>query len=71
MRKKDNNSRPLHKDTEDKPGAGTFVNQLQLAQPGLVPKLLGNIKKEMIWVSQVMVDHFINEVYIHLTRSKI
>ena len=61
----------IRKDTDGKPRAGVSVDQLQLSQPGLVPKFSGKHTSARIWTAQVMVDHFSDSPYVHLMRSTI
>ena len=58
-------------ETDYKPGAGTYFDQLQSAHPGLVPQFSRRIKSARIWSDQVMVDPFGNLVNVHIMRSKI
>ena len=59
----------IRKDTDNNPRYGVAVDQLQSAQPGLVPQLSGKPVSAHIWSSQVMVNHFSDLTYVHLMRS--
>ena len=48
------------------PGVGVSVDQLQSAQPGLVPQLSGKLTSSHIWSAQMMVYHLIDLTYIQL-----
>ena len=59
----------ISKETNNKPGDRVLVYQLQSAQPGLVPQLLGKTTSARIWTEQVMVDHFSDLTYLQLMTS--
>ena len=53
----------------NKPGAAVSVDQIQSAQPGLVPEVPVKLISALIWAAQVMVDQFIGLTYLHLIIS--
>ena len=61
----------IRKETDNNPGYGVSVGQLQADQPVLVPQLSGKITSACIWSSQAIVTHFNELTYMKLTRSKI
>ena len=61
----------MNKYTEENPGAGVSVDQLQSYQTGLVTQFSGKITSACIWDAQVIVDHSIGLTYLHLMLSKI
>ena len=58
-RTKGNKSGSIRKDTDNNPGSGVSVDQLQSYRIGLVPKFSGKLTSARIWDAQLMVDHFI------------
>ena len=68
---KGNKSGSIRKETDNKPGYGISVDQLQSYQPGLVPQFLGEITRARIWYTQVMVYHFSDLTYVRLVISTI
>ena len=54
---------------DNKQGATVQLYQPQSDHPRLVPQLSGKLKSSCIWACQLMVDHFIDITYVHLTRS--
>ena len=44
-------------ETNDKPGSGVSVDQLQSTQTGLVPQFWGGITSPKIWDAQSILDH--------------
>ena len=61
----------IRKETDNKPGYGVSVDQLQSYQTGLVPQFSGKITSAYIWATQVMVDLFIDLMYVQLIRITI
>ena len=61
----------VHKEIyPNKPRFGVSVDQIQSDQPILVPQLSGKLTSALICYAQVIVDHFSNLSYVHLTRIK-
>ena len=67
--KKGNKSEFIRNDTDNNPGYGSSIDQLQSYQPVLVPKFSGKLTSAHIWSAQVMVDHFSDLTYVQLMRS--
>ena len=61
----------IRKETDNNPGYGVSVDQLQSYQTVLVPQFSGKITSAYIWATQVMADHFIDLTYVQLIRSTI
>ena len=61
----------IRKETENNPGDGVSVDQLQSSHPGLVLQFSVKITSAKIWAAQVMVEHFRDLTYVHLMRSTI
>ena len=61
----------IRKETDNKPGYLVSVDQIQSAQPGLVPQLLGKLTSAHIWDAQVMMDHFSDLTCVYLMISTI
>ena len=59
----------IRKETDNNPGYGVSVDQLQSAQPGLVPQLSGKLTSARIWSAQLMVDQFSDLSYLKLMRN--
>ena len=59
----------IRKETEQKPGDGTSVDQIVSAQPGLVPQMAGPLTSARIWGATIFVDHVTNYVYCHLMKA--
>ena len=57
----------ISKYTDNNPGAGVSVDQLQSDNPGLVLQFLSKLTSARIWDAQVMLELF----YMHLMRSTI
>ena len=68
-RTKGNKNQSIRKESDNKPGACTSVDQLISAQPGLVPTVSGTLASFRITAATVFVDHFMNFIYVHLMRS--
>jgi hypothetical protein len=51
------------------PGDGTSVNQIVLAQPGLIPQMAGFLTSYCIWGTTNFCDHASDFVYVHLIRN--
>ena len=66
---KGNKSRSISKDTDNKPGDGFSVYQLQSSQTVLVPQLSWKLTSAWIWAVQVLVNHFSDLTYVHLMIS--
>ena len=56
------------KETDNTPGYGVLVDQLQSSQTGLVPQFSGKITSVRIWAVQVLVDYFSELTSVHLMR---
>ena len=59
----------IQKVTDNNPGAGVSVEQLQSYQPVLVPQFSVKITSARIWSDQVIMDHFSELTYVHLMKS--
>ena len=59
----------IRKETDNNPGSGFSVDQLQSDELVLVPQLSGKLTGAKIWSAQVMVDHFSHLVYVDLLIS--
>ena len=59
------------KETDNNPGSGVSLGQLQSDQLVLVPKFSGKLTSARILDTQVMADHFIDLAYMYLTISTI
>lgn len=59
----------IRKDSEIKPGDGVSIDQLQSAQPGLIPQTAGFLTSQRFEGATVFVDHFSHFVYVHLMRN--
>ena len=66
---KGKDSRSICRPTETEPGDGTSVDQIVLAQPGLIPQMSGFPTSNRIWGTTHFCDHASNFVYIHLMRN--
>ena len=67
-RKKGNRSGYIPKDTDNKPGSGVSVDQLQSYHPVLVLQFSGKLTSAHIRDSKLMVVHYSNVYHVHLTR---
>jgi hypothetical protein len=52
-----------------KPGDGVLMDQVVLAQPGLIPRMSGFLTSQQIWGCTTFCDHVSNYVYVHLMRD--
>ena len=52
-----------------KPGDGVSVDQIILAQPGLIPQISGFLTNQRIWGVPTFVDHVSDFVNVHLMRD--
>ena len=53
----------IHQEHHNKPGDGTSVNQLVLAQPGFIAQTSGSLTRDRIWGYTIMVDHVADIVF--------
>jgi hypothetical protein len=51
------------------PGDGTSVDQIVLAQPGLIPQMASFLTRTWIWGTTNFCNHASNFVYVHLMRN--
>ena len=68
-RAKGKDSGSIHRPTETEPGVGTSVDQIILAQPGLILQMSGFPTSNRIWGTTNFCDHASNFVYVHLIRN--
>ncbi len=52
-----------------KPGDGVSMDQVVLAQPGLIPQMSGFLTSRQIWGYTTCCDHLSDYVYVHLMRN--
>ena len=69
--KKVKKSGSILKDNKNKPGSVVSVDQIRPDQKLLFLQLSGKLTITRIWSTQVMVDHFSDLNYVHLTRITI
>ena len=61
----------IRKESENKPVYVVSVDQIQSAQPGLVPQLVGKLTSALICDSEVTMDHFSDLTYVYLMISTV
>jgi hypothetical protein len=59
----------IRKETDNAPGKCVSMDQLVLAQPGLIPQMARFLTNLRIWGATVFVDHFSDYVYVTLMRD--
>jgi hypothetical protein len=56
----------IRKESDNAPGKCVSMDQLVLAQPGLIPQMAGFLTNLCIWGATFFVDHFLDLVYVAL-----
>jgi hypothetical protein len=59
----------IQKPDKKQPGDGVSVDQIILAQLGLMPQMAGFLTNKQIWGFTTFVDHVSNYIYVHLMKD--
>ncbi len=59
----------IHKKSDDHPGARASMDHLVSVQPGLIPQISGQLTSMRITGGTVIVDHYLDHVYVYLMQN--
>ena len=59
----------IRRPEQTKTGDGVSVDQIVLAQPGLIPPMSGFLTNQRLWFATTFVNHVSDYVYVHLMRD--